>query len=110
MKGILFVLCLTPALAVQPVMASGHVRKAEAATPAASVAMTEGEVRKVDKAARKITLKHGPISNLDMPAMTMVFQVNDTALLEKVKAGDKVRFAADKVEGIYSVTRIEPQK
>ena len=49
--------------------------------------MTEGEVRKIDKEARKITLKHGDIKNLDMPGMTMVFQVKDAALLDKVKAG-----------------------
>jgi Cu/Ag efflux protein CusF len=70
-------------------------------------ALTEGEVRKVDKDAKKITLKHGPIQNLDMPAMTMVFQVKDTALLDKVKPGDKVKFRAEKVGGAYQVTRIE---
>ena len=72
--------------------------------------MTEGEVRKVDKEAKKITLKHGPISNLDMPAMTMVFQVADPAMLEQVKAGDKVRFSADKAGSGYAVTKIEPEK
>ena len=80
-------------------------------SPAASET-TEAEVRKVDKAAKKITLKHGEIKNLDMPPMTMVFQVKDAALLERVQAGDKVRFTADKVGGIYSVTtlqRMEPE-
>jgi Cu/Ag efflux protein CusF len=69
--------------------------------------LTEGEVRKIDKDAKKITLKHGPIQNLDMPAMTMVFQVKDTALLDKVKPGDKVKFRAEKLGGGYQVTRIE---
>ena len=68
---------------------------------------TEGEVRKIDKAAKKITLKHGEIKNLDMPPMTMAYQVKDAALLDKVKEGDKVRFTADKVGGTYTVTSIE---
>ncbi|MEO8486365.1 MAG: copper-binding protein [Betaproteobacteria bacterium] len=76
----------------------------------ASVEMTEGEVRKVNKEAKKITLKHGELKNLDMPAMTMVFQVQDPALLDQVKAGDKVRFTADRVGGQFTVTKIEPMK
>jgi len=72
--------------------------------------MTEGEVRKVDKDNKKITLKHGEIKNLDMPGMTMVFRVKDPAMLDKVKPGDKVRFAADKVEGGYVVTELEAAK
>jgi Cu(I)/Ag(I) efflux system periplasmic protein CusF len=73
-------------------------------------ALTDGEIRKVDKDAKKITIKHGEIKNLEMPPMTMVFQVKDPVLLEQVKAGDKVRFAADKVGGGYVVTRIESTK
>lgn len=73
-------------------------------------AMTEGEVRRVDKDARKITLRHGPIKNLDMPAMTMVFQVKDAALLDKVNTGDKVKFNAEKIPGGYAVTEIETVK
>ncbi len=73
-------------------------------------ALTEGEVRKVDKDAKKITLKHGPIQNLDMPAMTMVFQVKDPAMLEQVKAGDKVQFEAQKLGGAFTLTRIEAAK
>ena len=74
---------------------------------AAAEALTDGEVRRVDKDAKKITLRHGPIANLDMPPMTMVFQVSDAALLERVKVGDKVRFAAEKREGAFTVTRLE---
>jgi len=62
----------------------------------------------VDKEANKITLRHGPIPILDMPAMSMVFQVKDPALLDQVKAGDKIRFSAEKIGGQYVVTRIEP--
>ena len=72
--------------------------------------LTDGEVRKVDKAAGKITLKHGPIPNIEMPPMTMVFNAAEPAMLDRVKAGDKVRFTADKVGGQYTVTRIEPAK
>ncbi len=69
--------------------------------------MTAGEIRKVDKEARKITIKHGPLEKLDMPAMTMVFQVRDPAILDQVKPGDQVRFEAEKVGGGYAVTKIE---
>jgi Cu(I)/Ag(I) efflux system periplasmic protein CusF len=73
--------------------------------------LTEAEVRKVDPAHGKITLRHGEIKNLDMPPMTMVFTAKDKALLKNVKAGDKVRFAADKdAAGEYIVTAIEPAK
>ena len=76
----------------------------------ASASMTDGEVRKVDKDAKKITLKHGEIKNLGMPGMTMVFQVKDLAMLDKVKAGDKVQFVADQINGALTVTSIEVVK
>lgn len=69
--------------------------------------MAEAEVRRVDKDAKKITLKHGPIKNLDMPGMTMVFQVRDAALLDKVAAGDRIRFTAEQQQGAYVVTSVE---
>jgi len=83
-----------------------------AALPLATLAaeMTEGEVRKVDKPAAKVTIRHGEIRNLDMPPMTMVFQVRDPALLDKLKAGDKVRFQAEKDGSAYVVTVIEAAK
>ena len=67
----------------------------------------EGEVRKVDKEAGKITLRHGPIANLEMPAMSMVFRAKDAAMLDRVKEGDKVRFRAEKVQGAYTVVEIQ---
>jgi Cu/Ag efflux protein CusF len=73
-------------------------------------AFADGEVRKVDKDAKKLTIKHGPIPNLEMPAMTMVFQVKDAQMLEQVKPGDKVRFEAQKLGGAFTVTRIEAAK
>ena len=84
---------------------AGHGTPAKAAAP--SAALTEGEIRRVDKEAKKLTIKHGPIKNLDMPAMTMVFQVADLALLDQVRAGDKVKFRAEKQGDNYLVTRIE---
>ena len=76
----------------------------------ASADMADGEIRKVDVENKKITIKHGVIKNLDMPGMTMVFQVKDTAMLDKVKAGDKVRFTAEKADGAIVVTDIQPAK
>ena len=67
-------------------------------------------MRKVDKDAKKITIRHGPIRNLDMPAMAMVFPIKDPAMLDQVKAGEKVRFSAEKLDGVYVVTNIEPVK
>ncbi|MCE9657965.1 MAG: copper-binding protein [Burkholderiales bacterium] len=80
---------------------------AGAAEAQAIAAMTAGEVRKVDLEQKKITLRHDEIRSLDMPAMTMVFQVSDPALLAKVKVGDKVRFVAEKAGGALVVTSIE---
>jgi Cu(I)/Ag(I) efflux system protein CusF len=77
---------------------------------AAATAVTEGEVRKVNKDSKKITLKHEAIRNLDMPPMTMVFVVKDEAMLDRVKQGDKVRFTAEKVGGALTLTSIEPAK
>ncbi len=71
--------------------------------------MADGEVRKVDKENKKMTIKHGEIKNLDMPPMSMVFQVRDPALLDKIKPGDKIRFSAEKLEGAFVVTGIEPK-
>lgn len=89
----------------------------EKATPAQTTAaatkateMTDGEIRKVDMENKKITIKHGEIKNLDMPGMTMVFQVKDAGMLDKVKAGDKVKFAADKIGGAIVVTDIQANK
>jgi Cu(I)/Ag(I) efflux system periplasmic protein CusF len=77
------------------------------AAAASTAEMSEGEIRKVDKDAKKLTIKHGEIKNLDMPAMTMVFQVKDGVAIEKLKAGDKVRFRAEQSGTAYVVTAIE---
>ena len=73
----------------------------------ASALQSEGEVRKVDLEQGKVTLRHGPLVNFDMPAMTMVFTAADPKLLDGLKQGDKVRFTADKKDGTYIVTGLE---
>lgn len=82
----------------------------QASASAAQAAMSDGEIKKVDKEAGKLTIKHGELKNLGMPGMTMVFKVQDPAMLDKVKQGDKVRFVADKVGGALTVTAIEAAK
>lgn len=73
--------------------------------------VAEGEVRKVDKDAKKLTIRHGPLPQLDMPTpMTMVYQVKDPAILDQVKPGDKIRFVADKIGGQFTVLRVEVSK
>lgn len=74
---------------------------------AQSGTLADGEIRKVDKDAGKLTIKHGPIPSMDMPPMTMVYRVKDAAMLDKVKPGDKVKFTAQKVGGAYTVTAID---
>lgn len=87
--------------------ADEHDSHHPAADQAAIVDLTDGEVRKIDKETGKITLKHGAIKNLDMPGMTMVFQVNDKTLLDKFQIGDKVRFRAETESGKFLVTDIK---
>ena len=68
--------------------------------------MADGEIRKVDKDAGKLTIKHGAIPSMDMPPMTMVYRVKDPAMLDQVKPGDTVKFSMEKVGGQYMVTRL----
>ena len=82
---------------------------AVSAAPAADT-MSDGEVKKIDKDAGKITIKHGPLANLEMPGMTMVFRVKDPAMLDTVKAGDKIKFVAEKAGGALTVTALQTAK
>jgi Cu/Ag efflux protein CusF len=82
---------------------------ATAVSVAALAQPVEGEVRKVDKAQAKVTLKHAEIKSLDMPPMTMVFRVKDAKMLDGLAEGTKVRFAAEKIDGQYTVTAITKQ-
>lgn len=85
---------------------------AAAALPALAQSLppVDAEVRRVDMAAGKITLKHGAISNLDMPPMTMAFRVKEPALLTQAKTGDRVRVTIDQVNGDYTVMSLEPAR
>jgi Cu(I)/Ag(I) efflux system periplasmic protein CusF len=102
----LAVATVLPAAAYSQTAAQPPLQPAQADAPA----MTDGEVRRIDKEAKKITLRHGPIQNLNMPPMTMVFQVKDPALLDKVNVGDKVKFSAEKITGGYALTNLEAAK
>lgn len=92
------------------IMFSGIMSLATVSFAHAADVMTNAEVRRVDKTGNRITLKHDEIKNLDMPPMTMVFRVKDPAMLDQVKAGDKVRFSAEDLQGVITVTRIESNK
>ncbi|MFD0756276.1 copper-binding protein [Massilia norwichensis] len=81
------------------------------AAPAASQddanALTDGEVKKVDKDTGKLTVQHGPLTNLNMPGMTMSFKVQDPAMLDQVKTGDKIRLRVERINGTFTVTKLE---
>jgi Cu/Ag efflux protein CusF len=80
-------------------------------TGVAQSTMVDGEVKKVDESAGKITIKHGPFKKLDMDeGMTMVFKASDPAMLKQVKKGDRIKFDADNVNGQFTVTKIEKKK
>lgn len=92
---------------------TSHAAHHDAAKPGAAADnadMTNAEVRKIDKSAKKITLKHEAIKSLDMPGMTMVFQVTDGALLDKIQVGDKIKFKAKQQGNAYVVTDIVGDK
>ena len=107
---------LHTALLLSALLAGSAYASSHTGSPAAmdsakkDTAMADGEIRKVDTDNKKITLKPGEIKTLDMPPMTMVFQVKDDALLGKVKSGDKVRFSAEKMGGAFVVTDIQAAK
>ena len=117
MKTPLKTLITTISIAVMTPMAvladdSHHKPSTTAVGTAASTAtdMTDAEVRKIDMETGKLTLKHAEIKSLDMPGMTMVFVVRDKAMLDKLKAGDKVKFKAINDAGKFTVTEIQPAK
>ena len=105
---------LSVALVVGAFLPSAYAQATPAAQGSseatAAALLTDGEVRKVDKDAGKVTLKHGPLTNLDMPGMTMVFKAADPNMLDGLKEGDQVRFSADRINGAISVTRLEVVK
>ena len=74
---------------------------------AANSSMSHGEVKKIDMSSGKMTIKHGPLENLQMEGMTMAFKVKDPAMLSQVKVGDKVDFVAEEVDGALTVTKLQ---
>lgn len=90
----------------------GGLLAAQIGTAASALAepSVDGEVMKVDRAAGEVTIKHGPIAKLDMGPMTMVFHVAAPRMLEKLKAGDKIKFDADRVNGAFTITEIKKAK
>ncbi len=104
-------LSLSPTLAA----AAGHDAHAghgnHATTqPAMSSVLVDGVVKKIDKAAGKVTISHGPLTNLNMPAMTMVFRVKEAAWLDQMQSGGKIRFVADSIDGTLTIVRYEAAK
>lgn len=97
-----------PAASASADHATHHPAPGAGGTP--GTPQVDAEVRKIDKEQGKVTLRHGPIPNLDMPNMTMVFRVTEPKMLETLKEGDKVRFTADKINGAYTVTSMETAK
>jgi Cu(I)/Ag(I) efflux system protein CusF len=111
MKTLICAISISLLLSAPTAYAQSAWGPSKAAKPAPAMTdMAEGEVRKVDKDARKITLRHGELKQLDMPAMTMVFRVKDPSMLDKVKAGDKVKFKAEGSGGALTISEIEPAK
>lgn len=106
---LLFALALAALPLASAAQHDHHGQGAAMAGQAAS-AMSEGEIRKIDKATGKLTIKHGPLARLDMPPMTMAFRVSEPGMLDQVKPGDKVRFEADKRNGQLVVVKMEPAK
>jgi len=97
---------LIAALTIVPPL---HAQPAPPPAAGASV-MSDGVVRKIDASGGRVTLKHGPITNLDMPGMTMVFRVQPPTLLNNLKVGDAVKFHAESINDALTVTAIAVAK
>jgi Cu(I)/Ag(I) efflux system protein CusF len=88
---------------------AGQTTPAAPAATSADVALTRGVVKKIDAEQGKITIQHEALANLDMPAMTMVFRAADAKVLEGVQVGQGVAFRAERLNGAFVVTRLQPQ-
>ncbi len=93
---------ITVALSLSPAVFAQETKPANVASTAAS----KGEVRKIDLEAGKLTIKHGELKNISMPAMTMVFDVSDKATLARLKAGDRITFVANNANGQLIATDV----
>jgi len=109
MKASIWIACAATSTVAHATDATDAVpTESNVGKPAA--AMSAGEVRKINRETGKITIRHGPLLNLDMPPMTMLFRVQDAALIDQIKEGDRIRFVAEKINGVYTVTTLEVQK
>lgn len=109
--GLLTTLGLSAAAQAQdtaPAMPATSAAASVASAPASASTLSDGEIRKIDRDAGKLTLRHGELKNLNMPPMTMVFMVKDKTLLNELKVGDKIRFHVIMEAGQMVITRIEP--
>lgn len=106
-----FAIALTAGLAAPSVAAdkTEHMNHGAMHAPGAEAPLSEGLIKKVDKAGGKLTLSHGPLPN-GMPAMTMAFRVKEAAWLDKFKEGQKILFAAEEVKGVMTIVRLETAK
>ena len=98
MSKLLAAALLALAVTASPALAEGEVGR------------SEGEIRKIDAAQGKVTIRHGPIEGFDMPPMTMVFRTSDPALLERIKVGERVRFVTVRQGGAMVLQSVEPAK
>ena len=109
-----FIVSVSVATIVAPLSALAQAGYAEMPNMSNGSAVTSrsdfsiGEVKKIDLGQGKVTLKHGPLNNLGMPAMTMVFRAANPAMLSKLKLGDVVKFKADMVNGAFTVVELLP--
>lgn len=105
-------IALASATALPALAADGHDMHGShgAMHSTAENGFVEGVVKKVDKAAGKVTVAHGPLTNLNMPAMTMVFRVKDAAWFDRMQPGGKIRFVADSVNGALTIVRLDGAK
>lgn len=104
------VFSLLPATARIAASQDEHAGHRALSTPVSESSMSEGTVKKVDMAAGKVTVAHGPLPNLKMPAMTMVFRVKDAAWLDRMQVDSTIRFQADSINGVFTIVRFEPAK
>lgn len=111
-KGSTMKIFANTVLTLSLALSSATVVHAQISPSAATAedAMSSGEVKKIDKGAGKLTIRHGPLKNLGMGGMTMVFRVRDPGMLDQVQAGDRIRFVAEQPNGQLTVTRLEKQE
>ena len=111
MKQLMFAAFLALAATVSPAgSAASHAGGAPAAAAAASQPLVDAQVKRINKSSGKLTLAHGPIPNLGMGAMTMVFKLKEPAWIDQVKEGDRIRIAVAEVKGELTVTQLEPAR